>query len=88
MHPMLKKMSISELSSLRSNIAGMMDAGNDLLKTLEQVKTKPHVLDDSSIAHMKRVYTEQREEIKLYKTLSKKWSKEHSSTQQNRIHGV
>ena len=51
----------------------MRDEGNVLLKTLEQAKHKPHVLDNATIAHIKRVYSNQQEEVAAYHTVFTQW---------------
>ena len=77
-----EKISLSTLPSLKENLKGMLDAGNELLVSLEKAKSMPHVLDDATVAHMERVYSEQQGEINLYQTLHAQWLKEEQSLQQ------
>lgn len=43
------------------------------LETLEEAQEKPHVLADSDIARIKRVYTEQAGDLTLFEEQAEKW---------------
>ncbi|MFF3159480.1 hypothetical protein [Streptomyces sp. NPDC057910] len=43
------------------------------LETLEEARTKPHVLADSDVARIKRVYTEQAGDLTLFEEQAAKW---------------
>ncbi|MCX4429719.1 hypothetical protein [Streptomyces mirabilis] len=43
------------------------------LETLEEARTKPHVLADSDVARIKRVYTEQAGDLTLFEEQAEKW---------------
>jgi hypothetical protein len=43
------------------------------LETLEEARTKPHVLADSDVARIKRVYTEQADDLTLFEEQAEKW---------------
>lgn len=62
----------------------MLCSGQDLLNSLEKAKSKPHVLDDATLQHVQRVYTDQQHEIKLYQSLSSQWLKEKIKTPQQK----
>jgi hypothetical protein len=67
---------ISEINLLQSGLEGMLSAGNDLLVSLEKAKPKPYVLDDATINNIRRVYTDQRCELKKYQALLVQWQSE------------
>ncbi|MFD4977543.1 hypothetical protein [Streptomyces sp. NPDC058424] len=43
--------------------------------TLEEARTKPHVLADSDVARIKRVYTEQAGDLTLFEEQAEKWGR-------------
>ncbi|MBT2401663.1 hypothetical protein [Streptomyces sp. ISL-100] len=43
------------------------------LETLEEARIKPHVLADSDVARIKRVYTEQAGDLALFEEQAEKW---------------
>jgi hypothetical protein len=43
------------------------------LETLEEARTKPHVLADADVARIKRVYTEQADDLTLFEEQAAKW---------------
>ncbi|MFB7493303.1 hypothetical protein ACFC09_01125 [Streptomyces sp. NPDC056161] len=43
------------------------------LETLEEARAKPHVLADSDVARIKRVYTEQADDLTLFEEQAAKW---------------
>ncbi len=43
------------------------------LETLEEARTKPHVLVDADVARIKRVYTEQAGDLTLFEEQAAKW---------------
>ncbi|MGV9885046.1 hypothetical protein [Streptomyces sp. NPDC003006] len=43
------------------------------LETLEEARTKPHVLADADVARIKRVYTEQAGDLTLFEEQAAKW---------------
>lgn len=42
-------------------------------EALEEARTKPHVLADTDVARIKRVYTEQADDLALFEEQAKKW---------------
>jgi len=77
-----EEMPISKLSQLQANLEGMLDAGKELLGHLEMAKPKPHVLDDETVEHMRRVYLDQQQEIKPYQMLFKEWLQDKPTIEQ------
>lgn len=43
------------------------------LETLEEARTKPHVLANSDVARIRRVYTEQAGDLTLFEEQAEKW---------------
>jgi hypothetical protein len=43
------------------------------LETLEEARTKPHVLADRDVARVERVYTEQADDLTLFEEQAAKW---------------
>ncbi|WP_327321172.1 hypothetical protein OG735_00645 [Streptomyces sp. NBC_01210] len=43
------------------------------LQTLEEACTKPHVIADSDVTRIKRVYTEQADDLNLFEEQAAKW---------------
>ncbi|WP_406724640.1 hypothetical protein WJ438_08300 [Streptomyces sp. GD-15H] len=43
--------------------------------TLEEARTEPHVLADSDVARIKRVYTEQAGDLTLFEEQAEKWGR-------------
>lgn len=84
MNKFSKKSPITKFASLHTNLEGLLDAGNELLKSLEVAKSKPHVLDDAIVANIKRVYTDQQKEIKKYENVLTQWLKEKQTEQQKK----
>ncbi|MCJ1676191.1 hypothetical protein MTF65_02205 [Streptomyces sp. APSN-46.1] len=41
--------------------------------TLEEARTKPHVLADTDVVRVKRVYTEQADDLALFEEQAEKW---------------
>jgi len=78
-------MPLSNLPLLKTNLEGMLDAGNELLASLEKAKPKPHVLDDVTINHMRRVYTDQKEEIKHYQNSLAQWLEDNPTKEQKAV---
>ena len=42
-------------------------------ETLEEARTKPHVLADTDVARIKRVYTEQADDLTLFEQQAEAW---------------
>ncbi|MFJ2203294.1 hypothetical protein [Streptomyces violaceusniger] len=45
------------------------------VETLAEARTKPHVLADSDVARIKRVYTEQAGDLRLFEEQAEKWGR-------------
>ncbi|MFH8642342.1 hypothetical protein [Streptomyces goshikiensis] len=43
------------------------------LETLEEARTKPYVLADSDVVRIKRVYTEQTDDLRLFEEQAERW---------------
>ena len=81
MNNISKTSPITQRASLQTNLEGMLDAGHELLKSLEAAKTKPHVLNDAIVANIRRVYSDQQKEIKQYENVLTQWPKEKQTEQ-------
>ncbi|QHK22580.1 hypothetical protein GU243_23740 (plasmid) [Pseudarthrobacter psychrotolerans] len=52
--------------------------------TLEQARSKPHVLTDHDVSETRRVYTEQAEDLTLFEDTSARWAAQANLTAEQR----
>jgi hypothetical protein len=67
---------LSNLPMIASLIDGQWEDTQEQLKTLSEVRHKPHVLDDMTVARICKVYTEQAEFIWVFEAQLTKWQQE------------
>lgn len=61
---------------------GMLKSAKEQLHNLEQVKDKPHILDDEIVARIVKSHTEQNENIWMLIEQCRRWRKEELNTGQ------
>ena len=66
---------ISGLPLIGSMIDGMLQEDEEQYQTLQEVKPKPHVLDDSTVERVIRLYTSQSDYFPIYEEQLKRWKK-------------
>lgn len=67
---------ISALGLIGSLIDGQLDACQDQYQTLLEVKDRPYVLDDATVARLTKVYGETAEDLWVSDEQLARWSKE------------
>ncbi|SRR5260370_23935235 len=75
---------ISRLSLIAPHIDGMLEAAQEQYQALLPAKSKPHVLDDYTVNRVKKVFTDQQYDLRLFDEQLTRWSKEPLSTQQRK----
>ena len=75
---------ISEMPLIASIIDGALDDTREHLETLNQARTRPHVLDDATINRSKQVHIEQLEFAEIYAQQISRWRTERPSAGQIR----
>ena len=73
---------ISRLSLIAPHIDGMLAAAQDQYEAMLPAKAKPHVLDNYTVNRVKRVFTDQQHDLRLFDEQLTRWSKESLSAQQ------
>jgi hypothetical protein len=61
---------------------GMLESAKDQIRNLEQVKNKPHILDDETVARVVKLNTEQNENNWILIEQCRRWRKEKLDKQQ------
>src|SRR5258708_40033838 len=74
---------ISMLPTIATHIDGMLKAAQEQYQTLLPAKARPHVLDDYTVNHVKKVFTEQQNDLWLFEEQLARW-KSGSLTQAQR----
>lgn len=69
-HPITKAVAILEIAR------GMLDSSKEQLETMEQVKDRPHVLDDAIINRSLKLYPEQNEDADIFLQQCAIWRKD------------
>ena len=64
---------ISRLPSMVTHIDGWLQSVQEQYQTLLPAKAKPHVLDDYTINRVKKVFTEQQNDLWLWDEQLKRW---------------
>jgi len=64
---------ISMLPTIATHIDGMLKAAQEQYQTLLPAKAKPHVLDDYTVNHVKKVFTEQQNDLWLFDEQLTRW---------------
>jgi hypothetical protein len=64
---------ISMLSMIATHIDGMLEAAQEQYQTLLPAKSKPHVLDDYTVNHVKKVFTDQQKDLWLFDEQLARW---------------
>ena len=67
-----------------SIVDGMLGAAEEQYQSLQQVRPKPHVLDDATVAQVIQVYTTQRDDLWLFEEQARRWEREHLTPAQRR----
>lgn len=67
---------ISNLPLIASMIDGQLETAQEQYDSLSKARTKPHVLDDKTMTHVIRTYTEQLEFAPVYERQLEKWQQE------------
>ena len=75
---------VTELPKLGPHLDGMLEAAEEQLRNLEEARPKPHVLDDSTVNRVKKVYGAQRNDLPLFDELLRRWSAEPDLSEQQR----
>jgi len=53
---------LAQLPLIAYAIDGMTDSAEEQLTNLQEAETRPHILDDATVDHLIRVYTEQKDD--------------------------
>jgi hypothetical protein len=64
---------ISMLPTFATHIDGMLEADVEQYETLQQARSKPHVLDDYTVNRIKQVFSTQRNDFGLFDEQLKRW---------------
>jgi hypothetical protein len=64
---------ISMLPTIATHIDGMLEAAQEQYQTLLPAKAKPHVLDDYTVNRIKKVFTDQQNDLWLFDEQLKRW---------------
>ena len=64
---------ISMLPTIATHIDGMLKAAQEQYQSLLLVKAKPHVLDDYTVNRVKKVFTEQQNDLWLFEEQLARW---------------
>ncbi|HEX3643770.1 MAG TPA: hypothetical protein VHV10_20975 [Ktedonobacteraceae bacterium] len=64
---------ISMLPTIATHIDGMLEAAQEQYKTLLPAKARPHALDDYTVNRVKKVFTEQQNDLWLFDEQLKQW---------------
>ena len=64
---------IAMLATIARHIDGMVEADQEQLMTLQEVRTKPYVLDDDTVSRVKQAFTTQREDFWLFEEQLRRW---------------
>lgn len=75
---------ITRLPMIVSVVDGMLEAAEEQYQSLEQARSKPHVLDDATVARVIQVYTTQRDDLWLFEEQARRWEREHLTLAQRR----
>jgi hypothetical protein len=67
---------LAQLPLIAYVIDGMTDSAEEQLINLQQAETRPHVLDDATVDHLIRVYTEQKDDLWLYEEQLTRWRRQ------------
>lgn len=54
---------IAMLATIARHIDGMVEADQEQLETLQVARTKPYILDDNTVNHVKHAFTTRREDF-------------------------
>ena len=68
--PITKALAILEITR------GMLDSSRDQLETMQQVKDRPHILDDAIINRSLKLYTAQNEDSDMFLQQCATWRKQ------------
>lgn len=75
---------IREMPLIARMIDGALDDTREHLKTLAEVRLRPHVLDDATINRVERVHAEQMEFVDIYGQQISRWRTGKPSADQTR----
>src|SRR5260370_19081014 len=75
---------ISKLSLVAHHIDGMLSAAQEQYQTLLPAKARPHALDDFTVNHVKKVFTDQQKDLWLWDEQLARWSKNQLTTDQRK----
>ncbi|MFE0062586.1 hypothetical protein [Streptomyces sp. NPDC059003] len=64
---------ISKLEFFIDHTRGWLADSRESFATYEEARDKPHVLDDATVARIKKVFTEQDESLTLFEEQAAKW---------------
>jgi hypothetical protein len=73
---------ISQISLVASMIDGALNDTADHIQTLTKARTRPHVLDDTTVDRVERVHGEQLEFVDVYAEQLRRWRDEGPSAAQ------
>ena len=75
---------LSQLPLLAHHIDGMLSSAQEQYQRLLPAKAKPHILDDFTVNRVKKVFTDQQKDLRLFDEQLSRWSKGILSTQQRK----
>lgn len=64
---------ISKLSLVAHHIDGMLESAQEQYQTLLPAKAKPHILDDFTVNRVKKVFTDQQKDLRIFDEQLKRW---------------
>jgi len=71
--PMPRWQPIDKLPVIAYAIEGMLESAEEQYPTLEDARPRPHMLDDCTVGRVVEVYTEQRDDLWMYKEQLRRW---------------
>jgi hypothetical protein len=75
---------ISFLPQIAEMIDGMLASAQEVIGSLEQARTKPHVMDDYTLGRVREVYGTQLNDLWLYEEQLSRWTKDSPTERQRR----
>jgi hypothetical protein len=74
---------ISKMPLLEEGINGIVESSEEQLSSLNKAKDKPYIFDDAIVVRILKVFSEQKEYLKLYEKQFNLWQKGKTSVQQS-----
>ena len=66
---------ISFLPAIAEMVGGMLESAQDVHASLQQARTRPHVMDDATLGRVRQVHGAQLDDLWLYEEQLSRWQK-------------